>query len=214
MRKFALVGPLAAVVLLGGLFENNIETSKPDGAIRGWLATTGNGAWLAHAGAEALGGVLLIVFAQVLRARLVRPSETDGVTRTLARTVGALGTALGAIVIVGAGLFGAVPIGRLFESAPAPDPSVYRYLMAASASVFVIFLSVPAAALAATTASLGLRTGAMPRWLGITGWVMAVLVLASAFVAPLMVFGLWLVVTGLGLAFSRSVVPAAQPVLA
>ena len=214
MRKFALIGPLAAVVLLGGLFENNIETSKSDGAIHDWLAATGNGAWLAHAGAEALGGVLLIVFAQVLRSHLAGRGDVDDVTRTLARTVGALGTALGATVLVGAGLFGAVPIGRLFENAPDPDPSVYRYLMAASASVFVIFLSVPAAALAATTASLGLRNGTMPRWLGITGWVMAVLILVSAFVAPLMVFGLWLVVTGLGLAFARTRVTAAQPVLA
>ena len=217
MRKSVLVGPLAAVVLLGGLFENNIETSKPDGAIRDWLASTGNGVWLVHAIAEAVAGVLLIVFAQVLRARLSGPAGTDPddeVSRTLARTVGALGTALGAIVLVGAGLFAAVPVGRVFEGAPSPDPSVYRYLLSASASVFVIFLAVPAAALAASASSLGLRTGAMPRWLGIAGWVMAVLVLASAFVAPLMVFGLWLVVTGLGLAFSRTAVPAAQPALA
>jgi hypothetical protein len=54
----------------------------------------------------------------------------------------------------------------------------------------------------------------MPRWLGITGWVMALLILASAFVAPLMVFGLWLVITGGGLAFSRPRVAAAQAVLA
>ncbi len=215
MKKSTLIGPLAAVVLLGGLFENNIETSKPDAAIHDWLVSTGNGTWLAHTTALAVAGVLLIAFAQVLRVRLTGGgAQQDETARGLARAVAALGTTIGTMVLVGAGLFGAVPIGRLFEGAPDPDPSVYRYLMAASASVFVIFLSLPAATLAASASLLGLRLGTMPRWLGITGLVLAALILVSAFVAPLMVFGLWLVVTGGALTFGPRSVTAAQPALA
>ena len=217
MKKSTLLGPLAAVVLLVGLFEDNIGTAESDSTIRQWLAGAGNGSWLAHTAAEAVSGVLLVVFAQVLVGRLTRGSHVDATpaSATLARCVSALGTTVGTTVVIGAGLFGAVPIGRLFEHAPDPDPSVYRYLMAASASVFVIFLSAPAAALAASASLLGMRLGTMPRWLGIAGLVLAALILVSAFVAPLMVFGLWLFVTGVGLAFDRAPVgDRPQPALA
>ena len=75
--------------------------------------------------------------------------------------------------------------------------------MAASASILVIFVSVPAAAFAGTAAVVGLTRGSAPRWLGYVGLGLAVLMLLSAFVAPLMVFGLWLFVSGIGLAVSR-----------
>jgi hypothetical protein len=50
--------------------------------------------------------------------------------------------------------------------------------------------------------------------LGITGLVLAALILASAFVAPLMVFGIWLAVTGAALALVRGPVAVARPALA
>jgi hypothetical protein len=106
-------------------------------------------------------------------------------------------------VYTGAALFAAVPVGRFFEQAPDPDPSVYRYLSAAAASVMVIFVSLPASGLVASVSATGLRARTMPRWLGWAGLVLAVLMLLSAFVAPLMVFGLWLLVSGVTLALSR-----------
>jgi uncharacterized membrane protein len=115
---------------------------------------------------------------------------------------------LATLVVVGGALFAAIPVGRTFEQSPAPDASTYRFLMAASASVLVIFLSLPAAAFAGTTAVLGLRRRTAPRWLGYVGIGLSVLMLLSAFVAPLMVFGLWLVVSGVALAFAQ---PAARP---
>ncbi len=53
----------------------------------------------------------------------------------------------------------------------------------------------------------------MPRWLAYTGLVLAVLMLLSAFVAPLMVFGLWLVLSGVALSAPSSLRPTgtAQP---
>lgn len=210
MRRITLLGPLAGALLLAGLFENNIETSASDQRIVDWLASTGHTAWLAHAFAEVLAGVLLVAFGHALRWRLAGPDAESA----LARTVSSMAVILGGTVVVGGALFAAVPVGAVFESAPAPDPSTYRYLMAAAASVLVIFASVPAAALAAATAALGLRAGTAPRWLGYTGLVLAVLMLASAFAAPLMVFALWLLVSGIGLAVSRPTVAAREPAYA
>lgn len=194
MRPLTLTGPAAGVLLLAGLFENNIDTSKGDAAITSWLASHGDGGWMAHATLSVVSGVLLLLYAQVLRSRL---SGAGG--RTLERSVSALGTMVATMIVVGGALFAAVPVGRLFEHAPDPAASVYRYLLAAAASVMVIFLSLPAAALCGCVSALGLSRGTMPRWLGCTGVALALLMLASAFVAPLMVFGLWLVVSGIAL---------------
>jgi hypothetical protein len=196
MRLLALSGPLAAVLLLTGLFESNIETSSGDRAIGAWLNATGNGTWMVHATLSVLGGIALLVYGQVLRHR-------TGGHGLLGRTVGSLSTLVATLVVVGGALFAAVPVGRYFESAPNPDPSVYRYLLAASASVLVIFLSLPAAALCAAASAAGLSAHALPRWLGWTGVVLAILMMLSAFVAPLMIFGVWLVVSGIALALDR-----------
>lgn len=194
MRMLTLTGPAAAVLLLAGLFETNIETAKGDAAIASWLASSGNAGWMAHALLSVAGGVLVLVYSQVLRTRLA--GQANG---TVERLLGGLGTTVASTIVVGAAIFAAVPVGRFFEGSPDPDPSVYRYLLAAAASVFVIFLSVPAAALCGCVAALGLRNGTMPRWLGYTSAALAVLMVLSAFTAPLMVFGLWLVVSGVAL---------------
>ena len=196
MKALPLTGPASAVLLLAGLFEGNIETQADDSAISSWLRSHGDGSWMVHATLEVLGAMLLVVFVQTMVSRL-------GPDDALRRTASAFGTLVATLVVVGAGLFAAVPVGRFFESAPQPDPSTYRYLMAAAASVFVIFLSLPAAGLCAALSLQGLRHRTMPTWLARTGIGMAVLMLLSAFVAPLMVFGLWLVVTGCALAFAR-----------
>ena len=198
MNRSTLVAPLSAVLLLAGLFEGNVATRSSDTAIADWLARTGNGSWIIHALAEVVAGCLLLVYAQVLRSRL------GGGDDVLSRSLGALGTLIASLMVIGAGLFAAIPIGRVFEHFPDPAPSAYRYLMAASASILVIFVSIPAAAFAGTAALIGLRQGTAPRWLGYLSLALAALMLVSAFVAPLMIFGLWLFVSGIGLAVTGS----------
>lgn len=202
MQRLIWSGPLAAVLLIAGLFESNVETQASDTTITTWLATHGNGSWITHGALSAVSGVLLVVFGHAVRARLRWERS--------ASLVSSLATLTGSLVCVGAGLFAAVPIGRVFESAPDPDPSTYRYLSSAAAAVMVIFLAPACAALAATIGVVGLSTRAIPRWLAVTSLVMAFLMLVSAFVAPLMVFGLWLLVTGCALGL-RSPVPSPAP---
>lgn len=205
MHRLVWTGPLAALLLMAGLFEGNVDTDSGNATISHWLATHGNAPWIGHAALSAVAGVLLVVFGHAVRARI---GDIDS-----ARLISSLATLVGTMVCVGAALFAAVPIGRLFESAPDPDPSVYRYLSSAAASVMVIFLAPPCAALATAIGVTGLATRSIPRWLAVTSVVMAVLMLVSALVAPLLVFGLWLLVTGvtLGLQAPR---PAGQAVLA
>lgn len=203
MHRLVWSGPLAAVLLIVGLFESNIDTDASDGAITSWLAGHGNTAWLAHASASVIAAVLLVVFGQALRDRLGRDTSAGALVASFA-------TVAAAMVAVGAAVFAAVPVGRVFESAPDPDPSTYRYLSSAAASVMVIFVAPACAALAGVTGVAGMRAGTLPRWLGIASVVLAVLMLATAFVAPLMVFVLWLVVTGTAVGVRRTAVAPAH----
>ena len=204
MNRLVWSGPVAAVLLVFGLFESNIGTQESDRAITTWLAGHGDTPWLAHATASTVGGVLLVVFGHALRDRLGREAQGAGL-------VTALATMTGTMIAVGAALFAAVPIGRVFENAPDPDPSTYRYLSAAAASLMVIFLAPACAGLAGVVGVLGMRAGTLPRWLGVTSVVLGVLMIASAFVAPLIVFVLWLLLTGVTLGVRR-LQPAAPPV--
>ena len=204
MHKLIWSGPVAAVLLIVGLFESNIETSSTDGAITAWLITHGNVSWLAHSFASTLAAVALVVFAHALRARV--GDDTAG------SLVVSMSTLAAAMLAVGAALFAAVPVGRVFEGAPQPDPSTYRYVLSAAASVMVIFVSPIAAGMAASAGVGLLRSRTAPRWVAITSIVLAVLMLLSAFVAPLMVFGLWLLVTGVALGVRRPAV-AVKPVV-
>ena len=83
MNKPTLLAPLAAVLLLVGLFEGNVATRSSDTTISDWLARTGNGGWIVHALAEVVAGILILAYAQVLRSRL---GGGDDVT---SRTLGA-----------------------------------------------------------------------------------------------------------------------------
>ena len=144
MNKQTLLAPLAAVLLLAGLFEGNVATHSSDATISDWLARTGNAGWIVHALAEVVGGILILAYAQVLRSRLGGRGR-----RHLAhsRSPGHPGrNARGGrrrVLRRGSDRSG------LRALAP-PVPSSYRYLMAASASILVIFVSVPAAAFAGT----------------------------------------------------------------
>lgn len=204
-RWTALAGPAAAALLLGGLWEDNVPTSSGDAEIGAWLAGAGNTGWMLHTLTLVAGGLLVAVFAQVLRG-LLAPGD-EGL---VARLLGAAGTTCGSMAVTGAALFGAVPVGRLFEGSPDPSADTYRYLMAASVSVLVIFVAVPAAGLCGTAAVLVLRRGTAPAWLGWTSVVLTVLLVVSALVAPLVVFGLWLTLTGVVLAL-RGPQPTTAP---
>ena len=202
MRLAPLSGLLAAVLLVGGLAEENVATSSNDGAVGAWLASNHTASWLAHSFLLAFAALAILVFAHAVRERVAGGPRPDG-TAAGGSLVSAYGGLMAAVVFAGAAVFAAYPIGHLFEDMPITSPDGYRVTMAASASLMLVFSMLPAAAFAVAAATLGLRRRTMPIWLAIFSYVFALLMLASAPVVPFIVFGLWIVVTSVTLTITR-----------
>jgi hypothetical protein len=115
------------------------------------------------------------------------------------------------VLLVGAGLYAAVPAARAFTAAPAPDAAVSRYLLGASYGTLVMFSALAAATFAAAVSVAGLRTGALPRWLAVAGLPLSLLMLANALL-PMAVITLWTLVASVTMTVSRSrsAVPASR----
>ncbi len=209
MRLAPLTGILAAGLLLGGLSEDNVPTSDSDSAISNWLAAGHTGSWLLHGALVVFAGIALLLFTFSLRARLVGDRPSTG-----ASLLTAAGALFATTVLIGGTVFSALPIGHIFEDSPTPSPEMYRLSMATSASLMVVFSMVPAATLAAVTATVGLRSRTMPTWLAVVSYLFALLMLASALLVPFIVFGLWTLITSITLTVTRPgrpAVPATAP---
>lgn len=206
MRLAPLSGIAAAILLLAGLSENNVPSRADDATITAWLGAGHTGSWLAHGALIVAAGIALLLFVYSVRGRLVADQSGPGPS-----LVSATGTLFATTVLVGGAAFAALPIGHVFEHSPTPSPDTYRLSMATSASLMVVFAMVPAAAFAATTATVGLRRRTIPVWLAVASYVFAVLMLASALIVPFMVFGLWAVITSITLTVTRPV-PTSGPV--
>ncbi len=205
MRLAPLSGIIAAILLLGGLSENNVPTRAGDATITAWLRAGHTGTWLAHGALSVAAGIALMLFAYSVRGRLAGDRPSLG-----ASLLSTTGTLFATTILIGAAVFAALPIGHIFEHSPTPSPDAYRLSMATSASVMVVFAMVPAATFAATVATVGLRRRTMPTWLAVVSYLFAVLMLASALVVPFMVFGLWAVITSITLTVTGRR-PAAAP---
>lgn len=208
-----LTGVVAAVLLVGGLAEENVATSSSDGAIGAWLAGNHTAGWLAHSFLLAFAALAVLAFAHTVRERVAGGPRPDG-TAPGGSLVSASGGLMATAVFVGAALFAAYPIGHLFEDMPITSPDGYRVTMAASASLMLVFSMLPAATFAVAAATLGLRRRTMPTWLAIFSYVFALLMLASALVVPFIVFGLWIVVTSITLTVTRPRTLIAPPATA
>lgn len=208
-RRLAPLSGLAGIVLVvAGLGSDRAPTSSwADARIVHWYATHGVGQWLLSAYVLALGAPFLLVFTAVVRDRMAELGVAD---RPRSLVLGA-GTAYAVLVIVGAGLYVAVPAAMTFSHAPAPSPDVSRYLLGAGYGVLVMFSALVAAVFAFVVSVVSLRSGLLPRWLAIGGIPASVLMLANA-VMPMAVITLWFVAASVALAVRAR--PSAAPVAA
>jgi hypothetical protein len=194
-RLVPLTGFGGIALLVAGLASDTAPTSSwPDARIRSWYHDHGNGPWLTSAYLLAAAAPLLLAFTSDLRQRAASAGAGN---RAQSLLLGA-GIAFAVTVLTGAALYAAVPAARVFNKAPAPDPSTSRFLLGAAYGDLVMFSAFAAALLTATISVIGLRHGVLPRWLAIAGIPAAALMLANA-VLPMGVITLWFVVASVTL---------------
>jgi hypothetical protein len=188
LRRLAPLSGLGGIALLiAGLATDSAPTSSwPDTRIEAWYAHHGGGHWLFSAYLLAAAAPLILAFAVEVRHRMAAAGAGD---RAQSLLLGA-GTAFAVTILVGAGLYAAVPAAMTFASAPAPHADISRYLLGASYGTLVMFSAFAAALLAATVSVVSLRYRVLPRWLAVIGLPASLLMLANA-ALPMGVITLW-----------------------
>ena len=207
-RLLPLSGLAAIACVVAGLGMDAAPTSSwSDVRIVDWYATHSLGHWFVSAYVLAFGAPLMILFTATVHARM----GDAGVGR-LARgvTLGA-GMMFAVTILVGAGLYAAVPAGMTFSKAPAPSADVSRYLLGASYGVLVMFSALAASVLAASMSIVSLSNRLLPRPLAYLGLPAAALMLLNA-VMPMAVITLWFVAASIALTVRarRLAMPAAS----
>lgn len=203
LRRLAPLTGLGGIALMvAGLATDKAPTSSwPDQQIDAWYAHHGRGTWLLSAYLLAAAAPLLLAFTAELRYRLAEAGAGD---RAQSLVLGS-GISFAVTVLVGAGLYAAVPAAMTFTDAPPPDATTSRYLLGASYGTLVMFSAFAAALLTATVSVACLRYRVLPRWLALAGIPAAVLMLANA-VLPMGVITLWFVTSSIALAVRRPTV--------
>lgn len=208
-RRLAPLSGLAAIgCVIAGLAMDAAPTSSWSAArITAWYSTHSLGHWFVSAYILAAGAPLFLLFVTSVLARMA-DAGADSRARTL---VLASGITFAVTVLVGAGLYAAVPAGMTFSKAPAPSADVSRYLLGASYGVLVMFSALAASLFTASLSISSLRHRVLPRPLAILGIPAAALMLLNA-VMPMAVITLWFTATSIALVLQRQtqspVVPA------
>ena len=198
-RLAPLTGLAAIACIIAGLATDHAPTSSwPDARIEQWYTTHGNAGWFVSAYLIALGAPLMLTFVAVLRERL-RQAGAGNLACTI---LSGAGTTFAATVLVGAGLYAAVPAAMTFTHSPAPSAAVSRYLLGASYGVLVMFSAFAAALVALTVSVTAMRVRALPRWLAVAGIPAAALMLANA-ALPMGIITLWFATTSIALTVKR-----------
>jgi hypothetical protein len=201
LRRLAPLTGLGGILfLVAGLATDQAPTSSwSDARIEGWYAHHGRAHWLVSAYLLAAAAPLLLAFAAEVRERLAEVGASDR-ARSL---VSGAGVAFAVTILVGAGLYAAVPAAMTFTKAPAPHADTSRYLLGASYGTLVMFSAFAAALLAGTVSVVSLRHPVLPRWLAIAGIPASLLMLANALL-PMGVITLWYGVASVALAGRRA----------
>lgn len=205
-RRLAPLSGLAAIgCVVAGLAMDAAPTSSwSAGRITAWYGTHSLGHWFVSAYILAAGAPLFLLFVTSVLARMA-DAGADRHARTL---VLASGVTFAVTVLVGAGLYAAVPAGMTFSKAPAPSADVSRYLLGASYGVLVMFSALAAAMFTAALSISSLRYRVLPRPLAILGIPAAALMLLNA-VMPMAVITLWFTAVSIALVLPRQARPEA-----
>lgn len=191
IARLAPLSGLAAVgLIVVALFSDAGPTSRwTDARIENWYASHSITPWLLESYVLAFAAPLLLLFVATVGARL----RGAGAGETALKVLNGGGSAFAATLLVGAGLYAAVPASMTFAGAPAPTAAVSRAMLGASYGILVMFMALAAALVTLTISVAALRARILPRWVAIGGIPAAILMLANA-VLPMAVIALWFAV--------------------
>lgn len=137
-------------------------------------------------------------FAGTLKDALSRP----GVDGPLASVGYGAGVVTSAMLVVGAAMFAApAEIGDDAESGIQLDPAAADIFDTSSYFLLTGGIAISSLLVLATSV-IGLRTGAVPRWLALVGFVVAPVVFFAPFFLPVLAFFLWVIAVSIVLLMS------------
>jgi hypothetical protein len=193
VQKWGAVAGLGFSVLFVLRFLAFLDTPDNDAPTSEWLEyfqDSGNRA-LSIAGAYVMvfSALAFLCFVWALRARL-RSAESDGLA--LSTLVFGSGVAFVTMLLASSAAMATVPAGIEFGDVPVVDGEFARQMEQLGFSFLLLCgLFVVGVAIAATSAS-ALRSGVLPRWLAISGFVVAAVVgLLGVFFIPMILLVLW-----------------------
>lgn len=135
-----------------------------------------------------LGVLAFLWFAWSLRERL--RADGDGLMFTF-------GSVFAAVSLVAALLQAAIPGGKVFGGTPVPTGAFAQVLSSVSNGILFVAGGLSAGVFIALASYLARRTGLLPGWLTIAGYVVAVLQLVAAFFIPFLLFPLWVLIVAI-----------------
>jgi hypothetical protein len=192
-RQTSAAGLGFVATFVAGLgLVNNPDTDSAPARFTSYYAQSGNRAHLiAAAGLFSLSALAWVLFASGLRERLSSPSAG----RVAAMAAGAAASLIG----VCATLMAAIPVAITVSHAPLPGVDMARFLPLAG-YVTLTFFAMPLVALTLAAVSVDtLRAGLLPRWLGVSGLVAAVLLLGSVVFFPMLALIAWVLAASITL---------------
>jgi len=149
-----------------------------------------------HATAIGLVGVYLVPFAGIaflwfvaaVRSRIGNREDRFFATVFLGSGILFVAMLYGAAAAAGASL-GAIK----FQGAPAPTPDVFVFARGLAYTLLYVYAMRAAAVFVIVTSTIGLRTGALPRWIVFVGYVVALALMLSVsyFRGIVFVFPAW-----------------------
>jgi len=199
-RVAAWMGIAFAVLFVAGQFVP--PTAKSQSNTLQWAQLWNSSS---HRTTAIIGAYLLILgmLAFVCFASSLRSAFGDGSGMMLAFAV------LFAVFAMAAGLIGASIAGaKVFTNAPIPAGALSQQLNSLAGGLVVVPGGLAAGAFVGVAAHLARRAGALPGWLTIAGYVVAILQLAAVVFLPLLLVPLWVLVVSIVLLRGEAKAPA------
>ena len=200
-ERWSPVGGIAFVILavVGfGLLNGGMPST--DAPARDWISfysDSGNRAQvLVGAYVMTVAGLAFLWFLAGLRGRLL---EVDRGSSALSWLVAGSGLIFVAMLMAGTIAMASVAGSITFGNSPVPPADFGRQLSQLGFGLVLLASAFFAALFVAATSYLALETGAFARWLAIVGFIVAVVLLFSALLIPMIVYLLWVLAVSISL---------------